>query len=398
MYAAVIVESRPLPNLREIIEGHMNQLPKGWDLVVWHSLSNKAAMMKACEGFKSVRFVGLLVNKMSIRQYNALLTSVNFWEIVSAYQRVLIFQADSMLLRKGVEDFLTWDFVGAPWEWQEHGGNGGLSIRNPLTMKRVIENIKYNGDNEDTFFSNVLHTHPHLGRLAPMGVCKKFSCETIFNLGTMGYHAIEKYFTPDQVNQIKNQYTTMKTLESKYEELCATRSDINEHLPVLREYASKCKHITEMGVRGVVSTYAFLMGRPDIVIGYDIELQKEKIDEFSAIADKEGLKYLFIESDVLKADIERTEFLFIDTFHTATQLKKELALHADKVSKYIGFHDTHTFWENGEQTYDSVADKGTNCGMGLKYALEPFLAYHPEWKVVYRTDKNNGLTIIERVK
>ena len=43
-----------------------------------------------------------------------------------------------------------------------------------------------------------------------------------------------------------------------YENSCRERSDINEHLPTLYEYACKCKHITEMGVRTGVSTTAFL--------------------------------------------------------------------------------------------------------------------------------------------
>lgn len=190
----------------------------------------------------------------------------------------------------------------------------------------------------------------------------------------------------------------MKSLQEKYEELCATRSDINEHLPTLKQFAEKCDHITEMGVRGVVSTYAFLMGLPKKLIGYDIGEYKGNVDECRQIARAAGLDWEFKLADVLKVEIEETDFLFIDTFHTATQLKQELALHADKVRKYIGFHDTTTFWEKGEPSYESVADKGTNCGMGLKYALEPFLAYKPEWKIVYRTEKNNGLTIIERVK
>lgn len=189
----------------------------------------------------------------------------------------------------------------------------------------------------------------------------------------------------------------MKTLKEKYDELCNTPSDINEHLPVLREYASMCNHITEMGVRGVVSTYAFLMGTPAKTIGYDIGEYKENVRECLEIAESEGLSWSFILADVLKVEIEETDFLFIDTFHTATQLEQELKLHAGKVKKYIGFHDTHTFWLSGESSYESVSDKGTNCGRGLKYALEPFLLDHPEWSVCYQTDANNGLTIIKRI-
>ena len=49
----------------------------------------------------------------------------------------------------------------------------------------------------------------------------------------------------------------MSVIEQKYKQRCTTPSDINEHLPVLRDYASKCTHITETGVRSAVSSYAF---------------------------------------------------------------------------------------------------------------------------------------------
>jgi len=62
----------------------------------------------------------------------------------------------------------------------------------------------------------------------------------------------------------------MINLENFYIEKCNTPSDINEHLPTLKKYAEECSHITEMGVRWVVSTYGLLMGKPKKMISYDI--------------------------------------------------------------------------------------------------------------------------------
>ena len=45
-----------------------------------------------------------------------------------------------------------------------------------------------------------------------------------------------------------------------FEYLCNTKSDINEHLPALRDLASKCDTVIEMGVRYCVSTWAFIEG------------------------------------------------------------------------------------------------------------------------------------------
>ena len=60
-------------------------------------------------------------------------------------------------------------------------------------------------------------------------------------------------------------------LENNYTIRCEQPSDINEHLPTLKKYAEECEHITEMGVRWVVSTFAFMAGLPKKLISYDID-------------------------------------------------------------------------------------------------------------------------------
>lgn len=180
-----------------------------------------------------------------------------------------------------------------------------------------------------------------------------------------------------------------------YELKCSTPSDINQLLPHLYDYAKLCDTICEMGVRNPTSTYAFLHARPKKLVSYDIGRYPE-VDEAERLAKEEGIDFTFILQDVLLADIEETDFLFIDTFHTKTQLERELALHAGKVRKYIGFHDTTSFEFTGENSYESVADKGTNCGQGIWPAIQEFLDTHPEWSIEFRTTINNGLTILKR--
>lgn len=183
---------------------------------------------------------------------------------------------------------------------------------------------------------------------------------------------------------------THNEIQHNYNRSSTTPSDINEHIPTLYKYAKECDHITEMGVRTVVATWAFLYANPKKYIGYDI------VEHPNMIPLKQIENASIIIEDVLTADIEETDFLFIDTYHTATQLRKELTRHADKVKKYIGFHDTFTFGTVGEQPYEGVGGKGLDCGNGLLYAISEFLESHPEWTVVYKVDNNNGLTIIER--
>ena len=114
----------------------------------------------------------------------------------------------------------------------------------------------------------------------------------------------------------------MRTLNEQYEFQCTRRSDINEHLPTLKKYAEECNHITEMGVRDVVSTWAFLMGNPKKLISYDINQINESII-LETIKDTE-IEFKFVLADTTKIEIEETDLLFIDTLHTYDQLKSEL--------------------------------------------------------------------------
>lgn len=173
-------------------------------------------------------------------------------------------------------------------------------------------------------------------------------------------------------------------VEYEYELVCRGPSDINEHLPILRGYASKCSHVTELGTRFGNSTVAFMAAKPQRFVTYDV-CPNEKLEYLQLIAEHSGINYVCkIENP---QTIEETDLLFIDTDHHVEQCSKELALHACIVSKYIIFHDVVSFWEKGQ---------GHEVGGGLRYAIVPFMANHPEWKQVYRAENNNGLLILER--
>lgn len=64
-------------------------------------------------------------------------------------------------------------------------------------MKFLFWQVKLN---EDLFFSRFVKN------VAPREVNTKFACETEFTLGTFGAHAIDEWLTPDECEQIRNQY------------------------------------------------------------------------------------------------------------------------------------------------------------------------------------------------
>ena len=59
-------------------------------------------------------------------------------------------------------------------------------------------------------------------------------------------------------------------LEKLVNDLYQTPSDINEHIPTIIKYGSECETITEMGVRGIFSTWGWLACGPKRLICYDL--------------------------------------------------------------------------------------------------------------------------------
>lgn len=172
-------------------------------------------------------------------------------------------------------------------------------------------------------------------------------------------------------------------IETIYQTLCNTASDINEHLPTLKEYATGCEHVTEFGVRGIVSTWALLMGKPKVMVSYDIlPINTNGVQPVDT-------HFSFIQGDTLKVDIDETDLLFIDTLHNYNQLKGELDKHSHKVRKWIIMHDTTTFGINGE-SYEGKSERG------LWLAVEEFLKDNTDWILHKRWTNNNGLTILKK--
>lgn len=141
----------------------------------------------------------------SIQEYNNLLCSIDFWRSIDS-ENVLIIQHDSNLLRTGIEQFYKYDYIGAPIAWIPFPAmNGGLSFRHKSAMIKCLKTFEYNGmANEDMYFCNALQMLK--AKLPTKEIAQSFSCETIFNTGSLGYHAIEKYLNNEECTIIKNQY------------------------------------------------------------------------------------------------------------------------------------------------------------------------------------------------
>lgn len=175
------------------------------------------------------------------------------------------------------------------------------------------------------------------------------------------------------------------TIDERYDVLLQEPSDIQYHLPKLRELASEVDHVCEFGVRTGRSTIALLAGKPELMRSYDVngflladELRNEVRDDTD---------FLFVQRNTREQDIgmiQWPDLLFIDTLHTRGQLFYELYYHARNVRRYVVMHDTATFGFVGE-----------DGGKGINDAWLPWARAYG-WKIAYETSECNGLTVLER--
>jgi GT2 family glycosyltransferase len=179
-------------------------------------------------------------------------------------------------------------------------------------------------------------------------------------------------------------YGRKDDLEVIYKMCLEHECDTNRLFPTLRAYAEKCDHVTEFGVRGVFTTWAFLARRPKRMVSYDIEYNGN-IEGAKKEAEKAGISFEFRKENTLEATIEPTDLLFIDTTHTYGHLLAELRRHAGNVKRYILIHDTESFGE-----------KGQDGGPGETLAIENFLLHHPEWSLKEKIVISNGMVVLER--
>ena len=211
-YCAVCIENRFLPIMYIIVNQLKRFLNEDWCIILFVS---KDVYDKYVEIFinSNIKIHIIEEDIYDVITYNKYLLTNKLWNRLNKYERVLIFQSDTMIYRYGIEHFLEYDYVGAPWPSNlnitPRVGNGGFSLRNPLAciecIKRknevIIPNYAQYEDNlklldgehpEDIFFSQAMHT---LGYKIPDPyISQFFSIETCeFNKKTIGSHKLDVF-------------------------------------------------------------------------------------------------------------------------------------------------------------------------------------------------------------
>ena len=197
-------------------------------------------------------------------------------------------------------------------------------------------------------------------------------------------------------------------LWQQYEEHCRQPSDINEHIPTLRQLASESASAVEIGIRGIVCTWGILQvlseskSEKPVYLGIDIASPPDNaLNLVKRLAEDGNVSFMFWLADDFEIDINETDLLFIDSYHTYAHLTYELEKFSPKVRKFIAMHDTSEPWgEENEPFYGYLPPYPSHINLskkGLWPAVEDFLARHPEWTLKQRYFNNHGFTVLERV-
>ena len=192
-FYASLFDLRSLIELRPIIKNHLyflnnNKLGIKWGLQIFHGSENEFFIKDLLKDFNNIVYENLNISNFKDRQtHTEILKTSDFWKR-SKGKKILIFQNDSMLLKNGIEDFLKWDYIGAPWKKPKEGciiGNGGLSLRTKDKMIEITEKYKSDyGMWEDIYFSKYLNGNG----LADLESAEKFAMEDVYCPDPMGIH------------------------------------------------------------------------------------------------------------------------------------------------------------------------------------------------------------------
>lgn len=200
-------------------------------------------------------------------------------------------------------------------------------------------------------------------------------------------------------------------IENKFNVLKKHPSDINEHLSVLSQYASECNSVLELGVRGVVSSWAFAHGLMNNKMNDKLLICNDiypcNISDLITECKKHNIcvKYEWCSDLDLNFEDNSIDLVFIDTFHVYGQLKRELEKFGTIARKYIIMHDTTIDDEKGEAIrcnfninalMKTTGFSQEELTTGLRPAITEFLRAHPEWKTHEVFTHNNGLTILKK--
>lgn len=209
---AVLIEYRQLPHLEFLIRNCIHKLGQNWSHTIVCGNVNYDFMCDMVKRInRNIHVIKTDYDNLMPSEYSLFLSSTEFWNLFYG-EKILIYQEDTCIFKSNIDEFLEWDYIGAPFLKKQNDtpnlvGNGGLSLRSKSTMLKVIDTInifetEYNSSTkqymtnsrstvppEDVYFSKNIQ-EKGLGKVADWDTAYKFSSESIVNENSFGGHGI----------------------------------------------------------------------------------------------------------------------------------------------------------------------------------------------------------------
>jgi hypothetical protein len=207
---AVLIEYRIFPHLEFLIRNTILKLGTDWSYTVVCGLDNYDFITEMCNKIHpNIKIIKTHYNQLNQSTYSTFLASLDFWNLLTG-KKILIYQEDSCIFKKNIQQFLKYDYIGAPWHSKQNDnsygvGNGGFSLRTKQCMIDVIntisihntefntstleymKNAKMTVGPEDVYFSLNMIKY-NIGKVAKRGDAFNFSTESLANLNSLGGH------------------------------------------------------------------------------------------------------------------------------------------------------------------------------------------------------------------
>ncbi len=231
---AVLIEYRCFPHLEFLIRNAIIKLGDKWSHTVVCGNLNYDFMVTMCTNISpEIKVIKTDYDNLNQSTYSLLLASKAFWELFAG-EKILLYQEDSCIFKSNVDDFLQWDYIGAPWPKHKNDtpncvGNGGFSLRTRQCMNDVIDRVSIHDTQianstreymqnagmaicpEDVYFSKNMQDYG-IGKVADWDSASAFSTESIYNGDSFGGHNFwlsdekwkEKIYAPPTLKCDKN--------------------------------------------------------------------------------------------------------------------------------------------------------------------------------------------------
>ena len=388
---AVFIEYRPLPHAEVLLRNCISKLRSEWShTIICGEEAFEYYKNLACNIHKNIKVINTGHQNMDQNAYNNLLLTKDFWNLLSG-EKILIYQEDTFIFKDNINDFVEWDYIGAPFKIDcvegNNVGNGGLSLRSKSKMIEVLERIplesinkhefkpfiqnymynkKLNNIPEDIYYSSYLQKL-NIGKVPDIEIAKQFSSETIYNPESFGMHCMwhgykdwKNVFVNDLYKYVVNTFD-----KNPHSSIC--ENNINFTRPPFTEPLDFIKNKTKINldiVDSFVMIVDFYNGGGGTTTFLNFLVSKYKYyNNFIIIRENDSKCFVTLNDDyfifddihyngffdIIISNINKLDFVFVNHFYGISEKFIDKIFELKKFNKKI-ITITHDYYFFSEKT------------------------------------------------